>query len=98
MVAVQSLVFSLLAASSALARPAHVAMPPYFWKTELCKLSPFVQKILCPRDTTANPTTVDTPIGTAHGTTDGSATRFAVKFASASRWQAPQIVQAWELP
>ena len=97
MVGVQSLVFSLLAASSALARPAHVSMPPYFWKTELCNLSPFIKRVLCPRDT-SSATTVDTPIGTAQGTSDGSATRFAVRFASASRWQPPQIVKAWELP
>lgn len=98
MVGIQSLVFSLFAASSAFARPAHVTMPPYYWKTELCKLSPLLQRALCPRETAASATTVDTPIGTAQGTTDGSATRFAVRFASASRWQTPQIVDAWELP
>ena len=99
MVGIQSLVSALLLASSAVARPAHPSFPPFVWKTELCKLSPFIRKALCPRDTSASPTSVDTPIGTAQGASDSSgATRFAVKYASASRWELPQIASAWELP
>ena len=100
MVGVQSLV-SLLLASSALAAPAHISIPPYTWpwKTELCNLSPLVKKVLCPRQQASNPTTVSTPIGTAQGTADDAgAARFAVRYASAARWQLPQLATAWELP
>lgn len=99
MVGVQSLVFSLILASSALARP--VAIPAYPWRAELCswKLSPIIRRALCPRDSSSGSNTVDTPIGTAQGTSDDSSVmRFAVKYASAARWQAPEIVTAWELP
>ncbi|KAH9945835.1 alpha/beta-hydrolase [Epithele typhae] len=82
MVAIQSLVVSLLLAAST-------------WKTELCNLSPRLQKILCPRE---NATTVTTPIGVAHGAADTGATRFAVKYAAAPRWLPPVPATAWELP
>ncbi|KAI0748574.1 alpha/beta-hydrolase [Daedaleopsis nitida] len=74
-------------------------MPPYNWKTELCKLSPRLFGALCPRQTTTGTTSVDTPIGTAHGTADDAgATRFAVRYASAQRWQPAIPAQSWELP
>lgn len=95
----QSLVCALLLASWAAAAPVHVTMPPYSWKTELCKLAPIIQKALCPRQSSGNTNSVDTPIGTAHGTSDDSgATRFAVKYAAASRWQPSTLATTWELP
>ena len=95
----QSLVFALFLASWAAAAPFHVTMPPYSWKAELCKLSPIIQKALCPRQSSGTTNSVTTPIGTAHGTLDDSgATRFAVKYASASRWQPSTLVTTWELP
>ncbi|EJF66136.1 alpha/beta-hydrolase [Dichomitus squalens] len=74
-------------------------MPPYNWKTELCKLSPKISKALCPRQSTGGTNSVNTPIGTAQGTSDNAgATRFAVKYASASRWQPSTVSTTWELP
>lgn len=98
MIGFQSLVFTLLFASWAAALPAHVSMPPYTWKTELCKLAPFL-KALCPRQSSSSSTSVDTPIGTAHGTSDDSgATRFSVKYASVTRWKPSVLATTWELP
>ncbi|OSD08536.1 alpha/beta-hydrolase [Trametes coccinea BRFM310] len=99
MVGFQSLVIPLLFASWATAHPVPVNFPPYRWKSELCKLSPFLAKILCPRDSPSSTTSVTTPIGTAQGTSDeDGATRFSVKYAQAARWQAPSIATKWELP
>ncbi|KAI9065347.1 alpha/beta-hydrolase [Trametes sanguinea] len=99
MVGFQSLVIPLLLASWATAHPVPVNFPPYRWKSELCKLSPFLSKILCPRDTPSSTTSVTTPIGTAQGTSDeDGATRFSVKYAQAARWQAPSLATKWELP
>ncbi|TFK94757.1 alpha/beta-hydrolase [Polyporus arcularius HHB13444] len=99
MVGIQSLVFALLFASWATALPTHISMPPYTWKAELCKLSPRIQRALCPRQSSNSQTSVDTPIGTAHGTSDGSgATRFSVKYASATRWKPSVLATTWELP
>ncbi|KAI0672899.1 alpha/beta-hydrolase [Trametes maxima] len=102
MVGFQSLVVPLLLASWAAAhpvRPSPINFPPYRVKSELCKLSPWLAKILCPRDVTANGATVSTPIGTAQGTSDDAgATRFSVKYASATRWQPSTVATKWELP
>lgn len=99
MVGIQSLVFSLLFASWAAALPMRASMPPYTWKNELCKLSPVIQRVLCPRQSSGSSTTVDTPLGTAHGTSDDSgATRFAVKYASVTRWKPSVLATTWELP
>ncbi|PIL24277.1 hypothetical protein GSI_14030 [Ganoderma sinense ZZ0214-1] len=99
MFGLQSLVFALLLASWVAAAPAHVAMPAYSLKSELCRLSPIIQKVLCPRQSSGNTNSVTTPIGTALGTSDDSgATRFAVKYASASRWQQSTLATTWELP
>lgn len=101
MVGIQSLVISLLFVSWAAALPLHhdVHFPPYDWKTELCKLSPRIAKALCPRQSTSGTTTVNTPFGTARGTSDDAgATRFAVKYASASRWGQAVTATTWELP
>ncbi|EIW60289.1 alpha/beta-hydrolase [Trametes versicolor FP-101664 SS1] len=99
MVGFQSLVVPLLLASWAVAHPVPIAFPPYRWKTELCKLSPRISQVLCPRDSAANAATVSTPIGTAQGTADDAgATRFAVKYASVTRWQPSALATKWELP
>ena len=99
MFGVRSLVFSLLLVSWATALPMHVTMPPYNWKTEICKLSPKIAKALCPRQTAGGTNSVKTPIGTAQGASDDAgATRFAVKYASASRWQPSTVATTWELP
>ncbi|CDO73592.1 hypothetical protein BN946_scf185014.g62 [Trametes cinnabarina] len=99
MVGFQSLVIPLLLASWATAHPVPINFPPYRWKSELCKLSPLLAKILCPRDSTSSTTTISTPIGTAHGTADDAgAARFAVKYASVTRWQPPTLATKWELP
>lgn len=53
---------------------------------------------LCPRRS-SDTNQVDTPLGTAQGAADGSgATRFAVKYASASRWEASKVATSWTLP
>ncbi|KAI0362461.1 alpha/beta-hydrolase [Trametes cingulata] len=99
MVGFQSLVIPLLLASWATALPINVNFPPYRWKSELCKLSPRLAKILCPRDSTSSTVSVTTPIGTAQGTSDDAgATRFAVKYASVTRWQPSTPASKWELP
>ncbi|KAI0636657.1 alpha/beta-hydrolase [Trametes polyzona] len=99
MVGFQSLVIPLLLASWVTARPIHINFPPYRWKTELCKLSPRIAKVLCPRESPSNSVDVSTPIGTAHGTADpAGATRFAVKYASVTRWQPSTLATKWELP
>ena len=103
MVGFQSLVFTLLLASWAVAIPTHpgrLSIPPYNWKTELCRLSPRFFGALCPRQSNTNAaTTVSTPIGTARGTTDDAgATRFAVRYASAARWKQAVPATTWELP
>ncbi|KAI0664699.1 alpha/beta-hydrolase [Cubamyces menziesii] len=98
MVGFQSLVIPLLLASWATAHPVPIIFPPYRWKSELCKLSPRLAKILCPRDTPTGSVSVSTPIGTAEGTSDDAATRFAVKYASASRFEPPTLATQWELP
>ncbi|KAI0822822.1 alpha/beta-hydrolase [Trametes gibbosa] len=99
MVGFRSLVIPLLLVSSAVARPIEVNFPPYRWKTELCKLSPRLARALCPRQSPSNSVDVSTPIGTAHGTADsGGATRFAVKYASVTRWQPSTLATQWDLP
>lgn len=98
MVGFQSLVIPLLLASWATAHPVPINFPLYRWKSELCKLSPRLAKILCPRDTPTGSVSVSTPIGTAEGTSDDAATRFAVKYASASRFEPPTLATQWELP
>ena len=48
---------------------------------------------------TSFPTFVETPIGIAQGTTPISGvSQFAVKYASARRWQNPVVMGTWELP
>ncbi|KAI8989742.1 alpha/beta-hydrolase [Trametes punicea] len=99
MVGFQSLVIPLLLASWVTAYPVPINFPPYRWKSELCKLSPRLAKVLCPRDRTSGTTSVSTPLGTAEGTSDDEgATRFAVKYASVTRWQPPTLATKWELP
>ncbi|KAH9857214.1 alpha/beta-hydrolase [Lenzites betulinus] len=100
MVGFQSLAIPLLLVSSAVAYPiTAVHAPAYRWKTALCKLSPGIAKVLCPRQSPSNSVDVSTPIGTAKGTADsGGATRFAVKYASATRWQPSTLATQWELP
>ncbi|KAI0372978.1 alpha/beta-hydrolase [Pilatotrama ljubarskyi] len=99
MVGFWSLFIPLLLASWATALPIHVNFPPYRWKSELCKLSPRLAKVLCPRDSTSSTVSVSTPIGTAQGTSDDAgATRFAVKYASVTRWQPSTVALKWELP
>ncbi|KAF7311334.1 Carboxylic ester hydrolase [Mycena kentingensis (nom. inval.)] len=62
----------------------------------LCRLP--LLKTICAR-VVAPSTQVSTPLGTAQGVTDGSgANRFAVKYASASRWAESSIVTKWALP
>lgn len=41
---------------------------------------------------------VTTPIGVAQGVSDGSANRFAVKYASATRWAASTVATKWTFP
>ena len=47
----------------------------------------------------SSPTFIETPIGIAQGTIpiDG-VSQFAVKYASAKRWQNPVVMGTWELP
>lgn len=62
----------------------------------LCAL-PGISRAICPRQG-ATSFTVATPIGVAKGIEDGNAFRYAVKYASAARWQAPSLVTSWALP
>ncbi|KAJ3488986.1 hypothetical protein NLI96_g2463 [Meripilus lineatus] len=73
--------------------------PPVFHPGLLCNLPiPVVQQLLCPRQSTPS-LNVLTPLGIARGAADGSnAARFAVKYASASRWQPSSLVTTWQLP
>jgi hypothetical protein len=44
-------------------------------------------------------TRVTTPLGVAQGTAPvNGVSRFAVKYASAQRWENPVVVDTWELP
>ncbi|KAJ3556644.1 hypothetical protein NM688_g1915 [Phlebia brevispora] len=98
-----SLLLSLLLAVTASCVPVrpHVPFPPIpiTPKGLLCGLPiPIVQKLLCPRQGSTDPV-VNTPLGTAHGVTGAeNANRFAVKYATAARWQPSSIATSWELP
>ncbi|TFY76542.1 hypothetical protein EWM64_g7471, partial [Hericium alpestre] len=101
MVAFASL-FSFVLVSGALAypTPSHgrgLAFPPLDPRGLLCHL-PIVKRVLCPRQSPSGPS-VQTPIGTALGTeASAGGTRFAVKYASAQRWQDSTMATKWELP
>jgi hypothetical protein len=62
----------------------------------LCSL-PVIKRVLCPRQG-ATTFTVTTLIGQAKGVEDNGAFRYAVKYASASRWASPTLATQWTLP
>lgn len=72
-------------------------LPTPFHPGFFCEF-PIVPRFLCPRQD-GSALTISTPIGTARGTSDDAgAIRFAVKYASHSRWQASTVVTSWQLP
>ncbi|KAI0934568.1 hypothetical protein AcV5_006369 [Taiwanofungus camphoratus] len=106
MVALVSLVFSLLVVSSTWALPLAsratqpiLKFPPITSKGIFCFIPiPMIQNALCPRQT-SNSLTVSTPLGTAQGASDNSnAARFAVRYGTAARWQMSTVVTSWDLP
>lgn len=100
MVAITSVVFSLLFVSAACASPLPTERLqfPHVKPTDLLCQLPIVKKILCPPVGQAA-LNVQTLVGTARGTTDPSgARRFTVKYASASRWAPSTVASAWNLP
>ncbi|KAI0340606.1 alpha/beta-hydrolase [Trametopsis cervina] len=103
MIAFVALVFSLLLATTSAfptGRPNPFYPPaPVTAKGILCRLPiPIVQKILCPRDGTNNPT-VNTPLGSALGVTGtANVVRYAVKYGEAARWKDSSVVSSWKLP
>ncbi|KAH7889529.1 Alpha/Beta hydrolase protein [Phlebopus sp. FC_14] len=65
----------------------------------LCHLIPYAPNFLCPRQTALGSVTVSTPLGSAQGVIDyPGVSRFAVKYASAERWQPSELATTWELP
>lgn len=64
----------------------------------LCSVLHPIFKALCPRQSTGS-NEVSTPLGSACGVSDtAGATRFAVKYATASRWGESALVTSWALP
>src|SRR5258708_3250340 len=63
----------------------------------LCHL-PFIKGILCRRKAPSGPFVI-TPLGIAHGSPCfNAANRFAVRYASAQRWQHSVAANTWKLP
>ncbi|KAI0273462.1 alpha beta-hydrolase [Gloeopeniophorella convolvens] len=72
-------------------------LPSFNPEKLLCTLH-LLPRALCPRQSSSG-NSVSTPIGTAQGTSpNNGAVRFAVKYASAQRWQNPVVATAWDLP
>ncbi|KAI0685484.1 Alpha/Beta hydrolase protein [Cytidiella melzeri] len=107
MVAFVAILFSLLLASTSSALPTAKHDNPFSGfppipvtaKGLLCGLPiPIVQKLLCPRTGSSNPT-VSTPLGTAQGAVGtANVARFAVRYGQAARWHDSTVVTSWELP
>lgn len=63
----------------------------------LCEIKP-LNKILCQKQGQSS-VTVSTPLGSANGVADTSTVgRFAVRYASANRWQSAVMATSWKLP
>ena len=61
----------------------------------LCDIKP-LNKILCQRKGSLS---ISTPLGTATGVADTSTVgRFAVRYASANRWQSAVMATTWQFP
>ncbi|KIJ69164.1 hypothetical protein HYDPIDRAFT_172623 [Hydnomerulius pinastri MD-312] len=107
MVALYALLSSLLLASPAIASPVPSTNPdsrlsfPIFdqaW-VKYCHFFPYAPKFLCPRQGNTGGLSISTPLGSAQGVLDTAAvSRFAVKYASAERWQPSTLATTWELP
>ncbi|KIY42927.1 alpha/beta-hydrolase [Fistulina hepatica ATCC 64428] len=77
----------------------HLVFPVLSSTDIWCKI-PLLSKFLCPRTNASSTVATDTKIGTAKGylySTSG-VTRYPVKYASASRWQASSTMSVWDLP
>jgi hypothetical protein len=99
MVALTSVLTSLLLLSPALAAPTASKDDfrlPVLQTGYLCNV-PMVSRLLCPRASTTSAKIV-TLVGSGAGVSDGGAYRYAVRYASASRWQPSKIVTSWSLP
>ncbi|KAF9227728.1 alpha/beta-hydrolase [Gyrodon lividus] len=109
MVVLYALLSSLLLASPVvawpvpsvdLAKPLSQATPAFRrgW-VNYCHFSPYTPEFLCPRRGSTVGLSVSTPFGTAHGVVDTVAVnRFAIKYASAERWQPSTVATTWEFP
>lgn len=95
-----SVLSSLLLASCVSAAPTTtdaLRFPPADPNAILCKF-PFISHRLCPRKGTDASPTVKTVLGTATGTAGSVANRFAVQYATASRWAQSKVATTWKLP
>ncbi|KAF5393340.1 hypothetical protein D9757_000568 [Collybiopsis confluens] len=102
MIGLCSLFLSALLASSSLAAPTTSLGNPFKSAPGdpldiLCNL-PIISKLLCPRQNQGNTVSVLTRIGTAVGFSASGVNRFAVKYASASRWAESIVATSWRLP
>lgn len=105
MIAFVAILFSLLLTTSSALPTTRNHRDPFFppipvtAKGLLCRLPiPIVQKVLCPRQGSSNPT-VNTPLGTAHGAVGtANVARYTVRYGQAARWQDSAVVTSWQLP
>ncbi|KAH8117062.1 alpha/beta-hydrolase [Phellopilus nigrolimitatus] len=67
------------------------------WLSPLCSVKPL--NLFCPSKAPSSSFSVSTPLGSASGVVDTSTVgRFAVRYASANRWEASVMATKWELP